>query len=86
MAKPLLSGVNASLKQKYAVGEQETLAVVCALELWRCCLDGVKITIVTHHSPKTFSANKKLSNPKQRRWAERIQSYVYEWHVQTWQN
>lgn len=34
-------------EQKYAVGEQEMLAVVRALELWHCCLDCQDFTVVT---------------------------------------
>ena len=41
-------------EQNYSIGEQELLAVVHALELWRCYLDGVDFTVVTDHSPNTF--------------------------------
>ena len=41
-------------EQKYTTGEQELLAVVHALQLWRCYLDGVEFTVVTDHSPNTF--------------------------------
>ncbi len=33
-------------EQKYTAGEQELLAVVHALQLWRCYLDGVEFTVV----------------------------------------
>ena len=66
-------------EQNYGVGEQEMLAVVHALELWRCYLDGMKFKTVTDHSPNTFFANKKLLNPRQQCWAEHIQPYTYEW-------
>ena len=51
-------------EQNCGIGEQEMLAVVNALELWRCYLDGVKFTIVTDHSPNTFFANKKTVEPQ----------------------
>ena len=66
-------------EQNYAVGEQEMLAVVHALELWHCYLDGPDFTVVTDHSPNVFFANKKLLNPRQKRWNERIQPYKFEW-------
>ena len=66
-------------EQNYAVGEQEMLAVVHALELWHCYLDGQDFTVVTDHSPNVFFANKKLLDPRQKRWNERIQPYKSEW-------
>ena len=33
-------------EQNYSIGEQELLAVIHALELWRCYLDGVDFTVV----------------------------------------
>ena len=38
-------------EQNYTVGEQEMLAVVHALELWHCYLDGQDFKVVTDHSP-----------------------------------
>ena len=66
-------------EQNYAVSEQEMLAVVHALELWHCYLDGQDFTVVTDHSPNVFFANKKLLNPWQKRCNERIQPYKFEW-------
>ena len=40
-------------EQNYSIGEQELLAVIHALELWRCYLDGQELTVVTDHSPNT---------------------------------
>ena len=54
-----------SAEQNYSAGEQELLAVIHALELWRCYLNGVKFTIVTDHSPNTFFATKALLSPRQ---------------------
>ena len=55
-------------EQNYAVGEQEMLAVVHALELWHCYLDGQDFKVVTDYSPNVFFANKKVLNPRQKRW------------------
>jgi len=41
-------------QQNYVVGEQELLAVIHAVELWWCYLNGVEFTVVTDHSLDTF--------------------------------
>ena len=66
-------------EQNYGVGEQELLAVIHALELWRCYLDGVEFTVVTDHSPNTFFATKTLLSPRQARWAERLSRFSFMW-------
>ena len=53
-------------EQNYAGGEQEMLAVVHALELWHCYLDGPNFTVVTDLSPNVFFANRKQLNPRQK--------------------
>ena len=79
--RPISFGAKRSseAEENYLVGEQEMLAVVHALELWHCHLDGQDFTVVTYHSPDVFFANKKLLNPRQKRWIERIQPYKFEW-------
>ena len=66
-------------EQNYSAGEQELLAVIHALELWRCYLDGVEFTVVTDHSPNTFFATKALLSPRQTRWAERLSRFQFCW-------
>ncbi len=66
-------------EQNNHVGEQELLAVVHALELWRCYLDGTEFTVVTDHSPNTFFDTKKLLSPRQARWAERLPRFQFTW-------
>ena len=66
-------------EQNYHVGEQELLAVVHSLELWRCYLDGIEFTVVTDHSPNTFFDSKKLLSPRQARWAERLSCFQFTW-------
>ena len=66
-------------EQNYDVGEQELLAVIHALERWRCYLDGVTFTVVTDHSPNTFFTTKKLLSPRQARWAQRLSPYSFNW-------
>ena len=66
-------------EQNYGVGEQELLAVIHALELWRCYLDGTDFTVVTDHSPNTFFASKAVLSPRQIRWAERLSRFQFTW-------
>ena len=62
-------------EQNYHVGEQELLAVIHALELWRCYLDNQIFVVVTDPSPNTFFADKKVLSPRQTRWAERLSRF-----------
>ena len=48
------SRVLSPAERNYPVGEQELLAVVHALQTWRCYLEGVKFTVVTDHNPNTY--------------------------------
>ena len=41
-------------EQKYTAIEQGMLAVIHALKVWRCCLEGVAFTIATDHNPNTY--------------------------------
>lgn len=36
------------------MGEQELLAIVHVLKIWRCYLEGVDFTVVTDHTPSTY--------------------------------
>ena len=69
-------------EQNYHVGEQELLAVIHALELWRCYLDNQIFVVVTDHSPNTFFADKKVLSPRQTRWAERLSRFQFTWEYQ----
>ena len=64
-------------EQTYGVGEQELLAVIHALELRRCHLDGTEFTVATDHSPKTLFATKTLLSSRQTRWAERLSGFQF---------
>ena len=66
-------------EQKYHIGEKELLAVVHALELWRCYLQDPEFTVVTDHSPNTFFETKKSLSLRQARWAEKLSKYKFMW-------
>ena len=73
-------------EQKYGTGEKELLAVVHALELWRCYLDGVEFTVVTDHSPDTFFHTQAFLSPRQARWAERLSRISFQWEYRAGRN
>ena len=65
-------------EQNYAATEQELLAVVRALQVWRCYLEGcVGLTIVTDHKPNIYIDTSKLTR-RQVRWAEFLSKFSYE--------
>jgi hypothetical protein len=63
----------------YTTTEQECLAVVHALKVWRCYLEGVKFTVITDHCPNTFLATQPLLSRRQARWSELMQQYNFDW-------
>ena len=73
-------------EQKYTTGEKELLAVVHALELWRCYLDGVEFTVVTDHSPNTFFHTQAVLSPRQARWAEKLSRFSFQWEYRAGRN
>ena len=73
-------------EQKYTTGEKELLAVVHALELWLCYLDGVEFTVVTDHSPNTFFHTQAVLSPRQARWAEKLSRFSFQWEYRAGRN
>ncbi|KAJ2939810.1 hypothetical protein O0L34_g18004 [Tuta absoluta] len=65
-------------EQNYSTTERETLAVITALEHWRCYIDnGKQFTVYTDHAALKWFLN--LSNPSGRlaRWAIRLSSFNF---------
>ena len=56
-------------ERNYTATEQEMLAVIHALKIWRCYLEGVKFTMVTDHNPNTFFDSQPNLNRCQARWS-----------------
>jgi hypothetical protein len=63
----------------YLTTEQELLAVVHALQTWRCFLEGVEFTVVTDHNPLTFFPTQPTLSRRQARWAEYLSRYRFTW-------
>ena len=72
-----------SAECNYSPGEQELLAVIKALERWRCYLEGAEggVTVVTDHQPNTFLHTKpavQLSR-RQTHWMEFLSRFDFVW-------
>lgn len=66
-------------ERNYAITEREALAVLVAVEHWRCYLDnGLKFTVYTDHAALKWFL--KLNNPTGRlaRWGVRLSAYNFE--------
>lgn len=66
-------------EKNYSITEREALAVLTALEHWRCYLDnGMKFIVYTDHSALKWFLN--LSNPTGRlaRWGVRLSAFNFE--------
>ena len=61
---------------RYPVYEQELYALVCALQEWRCYLEGAQATIYTDHQSLQRLMTQPKLNGRQARWLELI------WHYQ----
>ena len=59
--------------------ERELYAVVHALEIWRCYLDGAVFKIVTDHNPLRFLRTQASLSPKLARISEFLERFHFEW-------
>ena len=66
-------------QKDYTVGEQELLAVVHALGIWRCYLEGANVTVCTDHAPNTFLPRTVHLSRRQARWSEFLQRFDITW-------
>ena len=63
----------------YTTEERELLAVIHALKLFRCYLEGTHFTIVTDHNPLKYFDNKQDLSPRQARWSHYLSRFDYTW-------
>lgn len=67
-------------ERNYGTGEQELLAVVHALKVWRCYLEGAaQVTVITDHEPNTFFSSKPTLSRRQARWEEFLSRFHFTW-------
>ena len=67
---------------KYTTTEQELLASVHAMTIWRCFLEGLpkeQVTLVTDHHPNTCLPTQPNMNRRQARWSEFLQRFNFNW-------
>jgi hypothetical protein len=64
----------------YTVTEKELLAVVHALRVWRCYLEGgPSFTVRTDHNPNVFFQSKPALSRREARWNEFLQQFNFQW-------
>lgn len=68
-----------SAERNYTTEERELLAVIHALKLFRCYLEGQHFTICTDHHPLKYFDTKGDLTPRQARWAHYLSRFDYEW-------
>jgi hypothetical protein len=69
-----------SAEQNYTTTEWEMLAVVHALRVWRCYLEGVYFEVETDHKCNTFFQSQPNLSRRQARWLEFLQRFgKFKW-------
>ena len=69
-----------SAELNYTVTEKEMLAVIHALRVWRCYLEGADFTVFTDHVSNTFFQTQPNLSRRQARWSEFLQRFgVFRW-------
>jgi len=63
----------------YDTGEQELLAIVYALQKFRCYVEGTEFKLVSDHEPLTFLDKQPRLTRKQARWYEFLRPFSYKW-------
>eukprot|EP00877_Chromochloris_zofingiensis_P003160 jgi/Chrzof1/12845/Cz07g09130.t1 len=67
-------------ERNYHTTERELLAVVHALQVWRCYLDSSwGFVCVTDHNPLVWLQTQPNLSPRQTRWSEYLQRFHFRW-------
>ena len=64
-------------ERNYSVGEQELLAIVCALKEWRCYLHGVRFTVHSDHSNLRSLQTKPHPSGREARWMDLLAQFDF---------
>jgi len=66
-------------EKNYHTTDKELLAVVHALTIWRCYLEGVTFKVLTDHNPLTYLSTQKELSGRQARWSEKLSAFKFHW-------
>ena len=66
-------------ERNYHTTDKELLAVVHALDTWRCYLEGSTFKVLTDHNPLVFLKTQPILSRRQTRWSEKLSGYDFEW-------
>ena len=66
-------------ERNWTTTDQELWAVIHALKIWRCYLEGIVFTVVTDHNPLVHLQSQPTLSRRQARWAEFLQRFTYRW-------
>jgi hypothetical protein len=68
-----------SAESNYDTPEREMVAVIHALTVWRCYLDGMQFTVYSDHQPLKYLRTKPTLSPRQVRWSQFLERFNYTW-------
>ena len=66
-------------ERNYHTTDKELLAVVHALQTWRCYLEGSTFKVLTDHNPLTYLKTQPILSRRQTRWSEKLSGFNFEW-------
>ena len=66
-------------ERNYHTTDKEMLAVVHALKVWRCYLEGTNFKVLTDHQPLVFFPTQPLLSKRQVRWSEFLSQFAMKW-------
>ena len=66
-------------ERNYVNHEQELLAAILALKVFRCYLLGNHFTLITDNKPNTYLDSQPTLSRRQARWSEHLQRFHFSW-------